>query len=229
MYGIVLATMCTGFLRCAEKRGVVICLPPEEVLPPPNPYPMKATISGVVKNEDGQQLPNATVKINETQTVQTDGEGKFSMETVLNNAGSTAALYISYSGLVTAVRSYHANMQNAVYDVTLHPPITCCIKNECFISPVNTIEYSNYSTNINEELENILMPLVDSLKQHPFCSLRFTAYGKGNKPGSRADERLRQIGEFFSGKGISESRIISIKQETKMTEFIDVEVLRIRD
>jgi hypothetical protein len=230
IYCIVLATMCGGLIRCSAKKLTITEPATESTLTaPPNPYPLKTNITGVVKNETGETLANAQVRLNNGQTVQINALGQFTIETILPDAGATASLFISHPGLVTSVRSYHANMQQAQYDITMHPPVECCIKNDCFISPASNVVYRNYRTDIDEELAGILAPLVDSLREHPFCSLRFTAYGKGVKPGNRADERLRQIGEYFAGKGISENRIITLKRETKLLEVIDVEVVRIKD
>lgn len=228
LHGIVLATMCSSFLHCASKKQVIIDAPREIVLtvPPVDPYPIKTTISGVVRNENGDILPNATVQLNQQQSVTADAAGKFSIETEVASAGTIANLYIQYDGMVPAVRSYHAVMHNAFYDITMHPPYECCIKKECFEIPFTSFEYDQVSTGLNNELTSLLIPLADSLKAYPRCALRFIAYAKGNKPGSRAEERLRQIQLFFSEKGITESRIIPIKVETKMSDVIEVEVIK---
>lgn len=228
LYGIVVATMCGSFLHCASKKEVVIDKPPitELMFSPIDPYPLKTTISGIVRNENGDVLPNAVIQLNQQQTVVADATGKFSIKTEVASAGAIANLYIHYEGMVPAVRSYHAFMQNAFYDITMHPPYECCIKKECFDLPFTSFAYDNISTGLNNELTTLLTSLADSLKAYPRCALRFIAYGKGNKPGSRAEERLRQIQLFFTEKGITESRIIPIKVETKMSDIIEVEVIK---
>jgi hypothetical protein len=151
------------------------------------------------------------------------------VETEVTSAGATAVVYVSYNGLVTAVRSYHAAMGNAFYDITMHPPIECCIKNECFASPVTTILFARNATGLDEQLSATLLPLVALLKEHPLCDLQFTAYGIGKKPGAKAVERLRQIQLFFAGKGITEKRIITVLRETGLSDNVDVEVMRNKD
>jgi hypothetical protein len=227
IYCIALVVMCGSFLRCATTKTTVIETP-TEVTPAitPNPYPLKMVITGIVKNETGNLLKNAMVKLNNGQTAETNNEGNFSIETEVADAGATAVMYISYSGLVTAVRSYHAAMGNAFYDVSMHPPIECCIKNECFASPVTTVFYVNGVTQIDNRLSTMLLPLVDLLKEHPLCNLQFTAYGIGKKPGAKAEERLKQIQLFFAGKGIAEKRIITVLRETEISDIVEVKVVR---
>src|SRR5262245_19038183 len=122
LYGIAMVAVCGSFMHCASKKQVIVEEPTTITVATVNPYPLKTTISGVVKNENGDVLPNATVQLNDKQLVNTDASGKFSIETEVASEGATANLYIQYSGMVPSVRSYHAAMQNAFYNITMHPP-----------------------------------------------------------------------------------------------------------
>lgn len=226
LYGIALMAVCGSFLHCATKKPAVTDPPITTNTVAVNPYPLKTTITGVVKNEQGDMLDNATVQLNYGQVVKTDASGKFAIETEIASPSSTANLYIQYSGMVPAVRSYHAYMQNAFYEVVMKPPYECCIKTDCFELPFAQLAYDPANTSLNDAQAGLLAPLADSLKAYPRCMLRFVAYGKGNKPGSRAEERLRQIQLSFTEKGITESRIIAIKVETKMSDVIEVAVMK---
>lgn len=183
-------------------------------------------ITGMVKDKDGNPLEHADISMNGKMLTQTDAAGRFSFEADIPNVAYTFTLFFSYDGLVTAVRSYHAAMQNTFFDVTLFPPTECCIRTDCFISPVTAIEYRTKGTEVTEEMSGLLLPLVDSLKEHPFCNLRFTAYAIGEKPGSRAAERLRLIQEFFASHGITEKRIIQTQNNSKVSDSIDVEAVK---
>ncbi len=222
---IVTIAVCPGLFGCTSVRTTTTCIVPETTIPV-NPFPQTMQITGVVKNEAGAPLNNASVQLNNGQTVQTNSSGAFSISTVAEHAGATATLYIAYPELVKAVRSYHAHMGHAHYEIVLHPPTVCCINTECFVAPVNTIEYHSAEYRLNEQQTEWLTDLADSLKEHPLCSVQFTAYGKSRLLSNLADERLQYMRTFLVGKGITEQRVVLVRKEGKQNNVVEMDIVR---
>lgn len=225
MLCIVPLTVCLGFIGCSSIKTTT-CVVPETVPTPVNPFPQTVTITGVVKNENGNPLNNASVQINNGQLVQTNESGIFSTNFTVESAGATTTLYAAYPELVTAVRSYHAHMGNVHYDIILRPPVVCCINTECFVSPINEIEYTASETRLNEIQTAQLLSLADSLKEHPLCSVQFTAYGKSRLLSHLANERLLHMRTFLADKGITEQRVVLVRKEGKQNNVVEVDIVR---
>jgi hypothetical protein len=79
----------------------------------------KVTISGSVKDENGQPLKDAEVVFDQKIVVKTNEEGKFQFEFEVDDPSKFYLLQISYPGLIRTARNYYPAMQSASFNVVL--------------------------------------------------------------------------------------------------------------
>ena len=175
-------------------------------------FPEEVAITGTVKNEDGMPLANAKVTTIFNQDYFTDSNGVFSF-TLEKEEVTPQSIFVSYNGLVTAVRSYHPVMANTDYNIILHKAAECCcvITNHCIGADMNpsTVYFENNSVVLSGETKKQLDIIADRMKECPTVIVFLTAHPSYKKSLQKfAGLRLDAIKEYLIEQdGISIDRI----------------------
>ena len=174
-------------------------------------FPEEVAITGSVKNEDGMPLANAKVRTIFNQDYFTDSNGIFSFALDKEEVTSQS-IFVSYDGLVTAVRSYHPVMANTDYNIILHKPAGCCIiTKHCSGTDMDptSVYFENNSTSLSDETKKQLEIIAGRMKECPMVTVLLTAHPAYRKSLQKfADMRLDMIKEYLIEQdGISINRI----------------------
>ena len=187
--------------------------------------PEEVTITGFVKDENGNPLSNAKIKTASGVNSSTDEKGGFSFK-MLHEEVAPQSIFFSYDSLLTAVRSYHPVMTDAVYDVTLNKPKNCCItiiKSPC-IKPV-AVYFKEEKSDLLKETKAELDNIAEELKDKPTVTLQIVANTSNRKSLQKlADKRLAAILNYLiEQKGISADRLTTDKSTEKGdTNSVDI-------
>jgi hypothetical protein len=191
-------------------------------------FPEEVTITGSVKNEDGMPLSNAKVRTIFNEEYFTDSNGVFSF-TLEKEEVTPQSIFVSYNGLMTAVRSYHPVMANTDYNIILHKPAECCcvITNHCIGADMDpaTVYFKNNSVALSGETKKQLDVIAGRLKECPAVIVLLTAHPSYRKSIQKfADLRLDAIKEYFIEQdGISTDRIKTSKTtDEESSNSVDV-------
>ncbi|UAY52482.1 hypothetical protein [Ferruginibacter albus] len=174
-------------------------------------FPEEVTITGLVKNEAGTPLANATVKTVFGDAYFTDGNGQFSFS-LKKEKVIPQSIFISYDSLVTEVRSYHPVMANTDYMITLYKPVQCCCpQHHCDEIKHASLKmyFEENSIVLSEQTKKQLDSISGMAKECPSTIIRLTVYADYKKTLQRlADERLDALKKYLIEQdGISIDRI----------------------
>jgi hypothetical protein len=188
----------------------------------------KITISGTVKDYQGNPLENAEIIIGEQLMGKTDKEGKFQFEFEITDPSKPYTLFISYPDLVTVVRNYHPAMQSTSYDVVLKKPaqdmgfVTMGVPLLAEILPPFEIGFSKEEKNLSSVAKEELERLAQKMRANPESYVKMTGFADSNKEKAILKARQKAISNFLvDQEGISADRI-KFKIEPKINGTRDM-------
>lgn len=193
--------------------------------------PDSIVLSGQVKDEFNKALHGARVTIDNDHFTDTDENGMFSVtvekEVLLKYTYTNVSF--SYSGYVTAIRSYHISMGSTSFNVTLEPPSQGRIIMGAIYDPsieiYPSIVFKSNTTLLKADNKQMLEHIAYQLKTSPTTNILIKAYlpAKGGDP--IADKRLYNIKAYLvNQQGIRPERI-RIHSEREAGDINTVDIL----
>jgi hypothetical protein len=176
-------------------------------------FSSKATISGFVKDAQGNPLAEAEIFFEETLVTKSDAQGKFEFEKSFSGYPKTRTLLIKHPSMNDVIRTYHPTMMSTTYDIAMKSIEACCRP-----TPFKTIEmqFSSKKIMLDDSMKIQLESLASTLRQNPNVYIELTGYGDNGIENTLAKYRQEAISSYLiDEEGISIERIRFKTQSAK--------------
>lgn len=185
----------------------------------------KVTISGSVKDADGDELEDAEILFDQKLITKTGKDGKFQFEFEIEDVSKFHLLQISYPGMVTIVRNYHPAMESTSFNVVLEKPgVSYChtmgIPAIPFLGAY--VNFGKGKSQLTTESKTDLSELATKMRSNPDVSVSVTAYAGSAAEIALAKNRQTAIKNYLvEQEGISPDRF-KMKLKAKTAEMQNI-------